>query len=176
MSCLTAWVVQKVTTVLYKAIHKCFWLAWNMLNCLPHSFSKTWWEKEKMMVTSIFSFSLQCFLPNQRQQSGFKHHWFCRLQLLLTVKSMQNGGGTVNWLIHWIVFYTSFNINPVISPWHLALSMSFLGFASAYADAFCPRTLLRKKTSGSSEALTLDLQVTSPTLYHWPIHDSISDC
>ena len=39
-------------------------------------------ENEKMLVTSIFSFFPQCFLPEQKRNSPFKSCLFCRLQML----------------------------------------------------------------------------------------------
>ena len=40
---------------------------------------KTLWEKEKLLVTSNFSFS-QCFLPIRRTFYHFQRIWNCRLQ------------------------------------------------------------------------------------------------
>ena len=39
-------------------------------------------EKEKMLVTSIFSFSHNAFLPYQRKIAPFELHLNCRLQML----------------------------------------------------------------------------------------------
>ena len=43
---------------------------------------KTLWEKEKMLVTSIFSFSHNVFYPFPKRISVFKSNPFCRLQML----------------------------------------------------------------------------------------------
>ena len=43
------------------------------------------WEKEKMLVTSIFSFSPQCFLPFPKQISIFDTHLNCGLQNALNL-------------------------------------------------------------------------------------------
>ena len=62
------------------------------INSLPHnsyierpwnrSLLKTLWEKEKMLVTSIFSFSRNVFYPSQKEISVFKVHLFCCLLML----------------------------------------------------------------------------------------------
>ena len=62
------------------------------LNSLPHNSNfqwpfkrkplKTLWEKEKMLETSIFSFSSQCFLPVPNLISTLDSHWFYCLQIL----------------------------------------------------------------------------------------------
>ena len=43
---------------------------------------KTLWEKEKMLVTSIFSFSHNVFLQSQKEFSVYKLHLFSCLQML----------------------------------------------------------------------------------------------
>ena len=43
---------------------------------------KTLWEKEKMLVTSIFSFSHNAFYPSQNRIFVFKSHLSSRLQML----------------------------------------------------------------------------------------------
>ena len=50
---------------------------------------KTLWEKEKMLVISIFSFFPQCFLPFQNQNSISESHLFCCLQILSIWTSLQ---------------------------------------------------------------------------------------
>ena len=45
-------------------------------------FLKTLWKKEKMLVTSIFSFSHNVFYPSQKSFFFFESHFFCRLQML----------------------------------------------------------------------------------------------
>ena len=47
----------------------------------PQSLLKILWEKEKMLVTSIFSFSHNIFYPFQKE-FVFKLHLFCCLQML----------------------------------------------------------------------------------------------
>ena len=43
---------------------------------------KTWWEKEKILVTSIFLLFPQYFLTFPYQISIFHSDFFCRLQML----------------------------------------------------------------------------------------------
>ena len=44
---------------------------------------KTFWKKEKVLVTSIYFLLFpQCFLPYQRQKSSYELHLFCHLQML----------------------------------------------------------------------------------------------
>ena len=45
-------------------------------NNLEEGFFKTWWEKEKMLVTSIFSFSHHVFYPSQNKFQFFSHIYF----------------------------------------------------------------------------------------------------
>ena len=46
------------------------------------SLLKTLWEKEKMLVNSIISFSHNVFYPSQNRFQFFNHIYFCRLQML----------------------------------------------------------------------------------------------
>ena len=50
------------------------------------SLLKTPWEKEKLLVTSNFTFS-QCFLPFWRTMCYFCHVWNCHMQTLSVWKS-----------------------------------------------------------------------------------------
>ena len=43
-------------------------------------FLKTFWEKEKMLVTSIFLFSQNVYLPFPKHMLKFESHLFCHLQ------------------------------------------------------------------------------------------------
>ena len=46
------------------------------------SLLKTSWEKEKMQVTSIFSFSNNVFFFPQNKFQFFSHFFLCRLQMI----------------------------------------------------------------------------------------------
>ena len=75
-------------------------IVWEWVNSLPQNpvFSlarqrglfKTLWEKEKMLVTSIFSFFPNCFLPFPKQISIFQSRLFCCLQVLSNWTSKKN--------------------------------------------------------------------------------------
>ena len=52
-------------------------------NTSKGSLMKTFWEKGKMLVTSIFSYFPRCFLPYPKQISIFDTHLICHLQILL---------------------------------------------------------------------------------------------
>ena len=79
---------------------------WFSLIC-SKSILKTLREKEKLLVTSNFSFSPQCFLPFRRTFWHFHQIWNCRLQTLSVwkgpkfvvwerVKQYRNGENTSN--------------------------------------------------------------------------------
>ena len=51
-------------------------------------FSKTLWEKEKLLVTSNFSFSHSVFYPFEELSSIFINFWNCRRQSLSVWKSL----------------------------------------------------------------------------------------
>ena len=53
-----------------------------LLTLMRKSLLKTLWKKEKMLVTSIFSFSHNVFKGFYIQISIFQSHLFCRLQVL----------------------------------------------------------------------------------------------
>ena len=60
------------------------WLHVCCTSCL-----KTLWEKKKLLITSNFSFSLQCFLPLMRTKHHFPQIKNCRLQSLLVWRSLK---------------------------------------------------------------------------------------
>ena len=60
-----------------------------LLTTLKTRSLKTLWETEKMLVTSIFSFFPQCFLPCQREKSAFYQHLICHLQNSLNLVRAQ---------------------------------------------------------------------------------------
>ena len=53
------------------------------------SLLKTLWEKEKLLVTSNFSFSPQCFLPVWKTFCQFYQIWNCRLQSVTVSKRLK---------------------------------------------------------------------------------------
>ena len=84
------WRFKKKYILLQMASHNYAWTSFS-LNPFPNkprflrvcstSPLKTLWEKEKLLVTSNFSFS-QCFLPVWRTFCHFRQIWNCCLQML----------------------------------------------------------------------------------------------
>ena len=62
--------------------------SWLLCVCITRLL-KTLWEKEKLLVTSNFSFFPQCFLPVWRTVSHFHQIWNCCLQTLSVWKSLK---------------------------------------------------------------------------------------
>ena len=78
------------------------WLSWKVargfnpfpnkpwfLRVCPTSFLKTLWEKEKLLVTSNFSFSHSVFYPFEWTFSQFHQTGNCRLQTLSVWQSLK---------------------------------------------------------------------------------------
>ena len=53
------------------------------------SLLKSWWEKEKMLVTSIFSFAHNVFYPFHEEFPFLTPNFFCRLQMLTIWTSLK---------------------------------------------------------------------------------------
>ena len=79
------------------------WRPFTCINSFPHndtfwrqwetSLLKTLWEKEKLLVTSNFSFSHNVFYHFWRTFCHFRQIWNCRLQTLSVWKSLKLSSG-----------------------------------------------------------------------------------
>ena len=152
-------------------------------------------SKRRKCWSTVFS-PFHPILPFPRQISISKSHWFCRLQILSICSCVKFYRSVnrlrsrytyiliriyicynslcydLNWLIDWIVFYTTFNSISVISWQQLTLFMSFLGFTSTRLGLWSVFTQghSHKKNpeessmSGTQDRYTLPLNHAGPPL------------
>ena len=59
-------------------------------NLEKEALMKTLWEKEKILVTSIFSFSHNVFYPSQHKYQFFTNIYLCRLQNAFNLDQSEN--------------------------------------------------------------------------------------
>ena len=117
------------------------------LNPLPHhpdfsrpctrSLLKTLWEKEKMLVTSIFFFCHNVFYPSQNKFCFFQSWLFCRLQMFsiwtkFKVLSFGKELKPITTQCHILMHYRYIAVENTMRKEEIACSKEFLLFSQCF--------------------------------------------
>ena len=128
---------------------------------VERSLLKTLWEKEKMLVTGIFSFSHNVFLPFPKQISFFQSHLFCRLQInafnLDQSKMLSFGKESIDicneQISHPCLFYRPWRVPPGSVVKCLTRNLGVLGSSRTGSSGFFRGSVLGQDTSEPSLVL-----------------------